>query len=165
MQITRKEIDIAALLTRLKHRGRRLGADAATAEDLAQEAALRLIETMAQKTLVSPERYAMIILHNLARARWRNATGYAELCDDSATTLPVADARLNIDALTRAIAALPPDQAAVIRLVLGGSDSPHDIAEILGIPPGTAMSRLARARSSLRLSMGLGKREKIRALL
>ncbi len=156
---------IAALLVRLRRRANRLCADGTAAEDLTQETILRLMETMTRRHLRAPEHYAMIILHNLVRARWRTAVGFEELAEDSATTLPVADAWLNLGALHHAIAALQSDQAAVMKLVLAGTTSPQDIAKTLGIPLGTAMSRLARARAALRAAIGLGTHECIAELL
>ncbi len=158
-------VTLATLFVRLRRRANRLCADRSTAEDLTQETLLRLMETMARRRLHTPEHYAMIILHNLARARWRTAVGFDELAEDSATTLPVADARLNLGALRNAIAALPPDQAAVMNLVLAGTASPQAIAKMLDIPTGTAMSRLARARSTLRSVIGLGSHDRIAELL
>ncbi len=165
MQPPLDQIALPPLLERLRRRANRLCADKAAAEDLTQETLLRLMETMARSPLRTPERYAMIILHNLARARWRSAVGLEELAEDSAITQPVADARLNLGALHRAIAALPSDQAAVMTLVLAGTASPRTIAKTLGIPTGTAMSRLARARATLRSAIGLGTHERISELL
>ena len=57
----------------------------------------------------------------------------------------VAD-RLDVDA---ALAALPPDfRAAVVLRDLCGLDY-AEIAEVLGIPPGTVRSRIARGRAAL----------------
>lgn len=53
-------------------------------------------------------------------------------------------------ALRRALADLPADQLAVVALVDGQGDSYDDVAELLGISPGTVGSRLSRARAQLR---------------
>ena len=59
------------------------------------------------------------------------------------------DARLTLASVRRAIAQLPEDQRAVLLLVTVEGLSYRDAAESLGIPQGTLMSRLARARLRL----------------
>ena len=148
-------LDMAALSTRLRRRALRLGATHGDAQDLAQETLLRLMQRMARAPLEAPDHYAMVILHNLMRARWRLAVDLAPLEEDTATTAPVADGRLAVHALTRDIAALPPDQARIMQMVLEGEASPAAIAATLGLPLGTVMSRMARARAKLRVQIGL----------
>lgn len=149
------EIDLAALLVRLRRRAQRLGAQLGDAEDMAQETVLRLMQRMERATVETPEHYAMTILHNLARARWRTQLETSELEEDAASILPVGDGRLAIDDLRRAIAALPTEQARIMELVLQGEHSPNAIAKKLNLPQGTVMSRLARARVKLRAHVGL----------
>ena len=52
--------------------------------------------------------------------------------------------------IERALAALPVDQRAVVLLVGLEDLSYREAAEVLGIPVGTVMSRLARGRARLR---------------
>jgi len=52
-----------------------------------------------------------------------------------------------------ALEALPPDQKAVFMLRVFENRSYKDIARILGLSPGTVMSRLSRARKKLREEM------------
>ena len=155
MSKTRNTADLNALVTRLRRRAQRLGLQPCDAEDMAQEALLRLMQRMARSGVDAPENYAMIILHNLARARWRAQVETTELEENSATSQPLGDSRLMLDALCRAITALPPDQACVMELVLQGEPSPRVIATRLDVPVGTVMSRLARARVTLRRQIGL----------
>ena len=58
--------------------------------------------------------------------------------------------RVDSDALQQALANLPADQLAVISLVDGQGESYEQVAELLGISPGTVGSRLSRARAQLR---------------
>jgi len=53
------------------------------------------------------------------------------------------------DRLRRAVESLPPDQRAVFALYASGDMTYEEIAEILGIPIGTVMSRLYHARRRL----------------
>ncbi len=148
-------IDLSALLVKLRRRAQRLGVQPGDAEDMAQETVLRLMQRMERTTVETPEHYAMIILHNLARARWRTQLETTELEEDAASILPVGDSRLAIDDLRRAIADLPEEQAQVMEQVLLGEHSPKEIAKKLGLRQGTVMSRLARARAKLRAHVGM----------
>jgi RNA polymerase sigma-70 factor (ECF subfamily) len=51
--------------------------------------------------------------------------------------------------LARALGTLSEDQRAVVLLVLVEGQSYDEASEILGVPPGTIMSRLSRARAAL----------------
>ncbi len=55
--------------------------------------------------------------------------------------------------LRRALEALPPDQRAVVALYAEGDMTYGQIAEVLGIPIGTVMSRLHHARLRLRAAL------------
>ncbi|WP_299023638.1 RNA polymerase sigma factor [uncultured Sulfitobacter sp.] len=160
-----KTPEIEALLLRLRRRAQRLGATRGDAEDMAQETVLRLFQRMKQKEVKAPAHYAMTILHNLARARWRTAIDLAPLEDDDISTQPVATSRLAIADLQRAIRALPDDQAQVMHMILQGEVSPTEIAAQLDLPLGTVMSRLARARVKLRAHIGLGSDGRVSELL
>ncbi len=61
----------------------------------------------------------------------------------------VAKDGLTLDRVHKAIAALPEDQREVLVLVCLEENSYLETAEILDIPLGTVMSRLARARKRL----------------
>ncbi|WP_420011596.1 sigma factor-like helix-turn-helix DNA-binding protein [Tateyamaria sp.] len=59
--------------------------------------------------------------------------------------------RLDCADTLAAIAALPQPQRRLLELVIAGETSPRAIALATGLPLGTVMSRLARARAKLRL--------------
>lgn len=68
--------------------------------------------------------------------------------------IPVRDAEARIvlrDELRAALHELPEEQAAVIALADGEGLSYDEIAELVGVKPGTVASRLSRARAALRL--------------
>ncbi|AZN73059.1 RNA polymerase sigma factor [Georhizobium profundi] len=60
-----------------------------------------------------------------------------------------AHARMDLGDVSRAIAALPDDQREILLLVCAEDMSYKEVSELLGIPIGTVMSRLARARKKL----------------
>ena len=155
MTLMDDDTDLTALAQRLRRRAQRLGALPSDAEDMAQETLLRLMQRMARQDVDAPEHYAMIILQNLIRAGWRARVELTELEEDSASTQPVGDSRLAVADLRAAIEQLPPEQAEVMHLVLQGEFSPQAMAQHLGLPLGTVMSRLARARAKLRLHIGM----------
>ncbi len=144
------------LMPKLRRRARRLARSTDEAEDMAQEAMLRLLQQMQRDGKIEmPERYAMTLLHNLARYRWRSRQVTEELTEDMACAPPLAPARIACAELQAAIDRLPEDQAALMRLVMLGETSPRVLAARVGVPKGTVMSRLGRARRRLRKEMGL----------
>jgi RNA polymerase sigma-70 factor (ECF subfamily) len=72
-----------------------------------------------------------------------------------AQAAPLAPARIACTELQAAIERLPADQAALMRLVMLGETSPQILAQRVGVPKGTVMSRLGRARARLREEIGL----------
>lgn len=147
---------LSALMPKLRRRARRLARSADEAEDMAQEAMLRLLQQLRCEVQIdAPERYAMTLLHNLARYRWRSRHVTEELTDEMASAPPLAPARIACAELQAAIERLPEDQAALMRLVMLGETSPQVLAARVGVPKGTVMSRLGRARRRLRKEIGL----------
>jgi RNA polymerase sigma-70 factor (ECF subfamily) len=65
----------------------------------------------------------------------------------------ITDSRLTLRDLTEAMGALPPAQQVLIALVCIEGRSYREAAEILDMPIGTVMSRLARARQALYVAM------------
>jgi RNA polymerase sigma-70 factor (ECF subfamily) len=134
--------------------------DRPTAEDLVQETYLRALS--ARRKPVPGENlrgWLFTILHNV----WRNELRRRrpEPLDDAA--LVPAPGHSPVDALRRAeerdrvrraIADLPDAFRVVVLLRCVEGFSYRDVAEIVGCPAGTVMSRLARARALLRKSLG-----------
>jgi len=73
----------------------------------------------------------------------------------------IAEARLTLDSVREFISDLPEEQRAILVLVCVEDQSYREAAEILDIPMGTVMSRLARARNTIIERMqGSGRSEK-----
>jgi RNA polymerase sigma-70 factor, ECF subfamily len=70
------------------------------------------------------------------------------------------EARLALSEVRRALSLLPPDQRATLMLVTVEGLSYKQAADVAGVPVGTIMSRLARARVALQqlLQAGTGER-------
>lgn len=148
---------IIALLPALRRRARRLAHSPEEAEDIAQEAALRMWQALKEDTdIMEMNRYIMILLLNVARERWRRRRPTETLEENTAKVQPEAPARLACSAVQTAIDHLPKDQHRLIQMVAHGETSPRKLAQITGLPTGTVMSRLARARKTLRRDVGLG---------
>jgi RNA polymerase sigma-70 factor, ECF subfamily len=91
------------------------------------------------------------------RSRARQATDPDE---DALLELPGEDGRAVVErrselrAVRQAMAALPEEQRAVLLLVTVDGLSYQEAADALGVPMGTVMSRLARARARLADAIG-----------
>ncbi len=144
------------LVAALHRRARALTNSPENAADLAQDAALRTwqaLQSGAEIRALQP--YAMTALHNLARSQRRNRRVFEPLSEDSASTQHAGDARLLNEELNCAIARLPAAQADLLKLLQSGETSPTAMAKRTGVPVGTVMSRLARARARLRQELDL----------
>ena len=67
------------------------------------------------------------------------------------------EARLALDEVRRALDHVPPDQRAALLLVTVEGLSYKEAAEVVQVPVGTIMSRLARARIALQLQLEAGR--------
>ncbi len=67
----------------------------------------------------------------------------------------VVEAKLTLKSVAEAIADLPDEQREVLILVCVEELSYRETADVLGIPVGTVMSRLARARKNLADAVGI----------
>lgn len=146
--------DLVAHLDRLWRYGLVLSRDRTTAEDLVQATCLRAIERAAQfRPGTRLDHWLLAILHSIwideVRARKvRAGQGFA----DPETELVVnsdAEDRVFANEVLARIDALPEAQRTVIFLVYVEGFSYREAADMLMIPIGTIMSRLASARSRL----------------
>jgi RNA polymerase sigma-70 factor, ECF subfamily len=73
------------------------------------------------------------------------------------------EARLALAEVRRAVSQLPPDQRSVLMLVTVEGLSYKQAADVLGVPIGTVMSRLARARTALQQLLDSGAGAELRS--
>ena len=147
---------LVALIPRLRRYARALVGDRATADDLVQdtlERAWSKLHLFQQGTDLRA--WLFTVMHNVHVNRIR-AARQTEVLDEEMPELAQRAAQgdsLVVRDLERAIAALPAAQREVLLLVALEDLSYEETARVLGIPIGTVMSRLARAREKLRVLM------------
>jgi RNA polymerase sigma factor (sigma-70 family) len=148
-----------------------LTGDRADAEDVVQDACLRALRGIGGFNGYNPRAWMLTIVRNAAYSWLRKNRSAALVVVDDLAAVEQAQARhaSDIDTdtpeaaliaktesarLQHAIAELPVPfrEALVLRDVQGLGY--RDIAEVIGVPVGTVMSRLARARSRLIATMG-----------
>jgi RNA polymerase sigma factor (sigma-70 family) len=99
------------------------------------------------------------IARNVLREHWRASSDTKPAAIDEMRVDPweAIDDRLDsasrADAVISAVRALPPVELEVLLLVAWEQLTPADAAKVLGIPQGTARSRLHRARATLRRAL------------
>ena len=149
---------LVELIPRLRRYARALVGDRASADDLVQDTLERAWAKLhLYRRGTDLRAWLFTVMHNVHVNRVRSARATDPLEDEMpelAQRAAQGDALLVRD-LDRAIARLPAEQRAVLLLVTLEEMSYEDVARTLGIPIGTVMSRLSRAREKLR-SMMLG---------
>ena len=139
----------------LRRYARVLTGDTWAADDLVQDTLERACSKWRLWSAGSDLRaWLFTVMHNLFANQMRRATRQAQGStvdiDDVAHELVAPDANLEqaLD-LQRCLLRLPQDQRAVLLLVSLEDMSYAQVAKITGVPIGTVMSRLSRARSRL----------------
>ncbi|MEL6621050.1 MAG: sigma-70 family RNA polymerase sigma factor [Pseudomonadota bacterium] len=144
---------LVPLIPRLTRRARKLTRSRTEAEDLVQDTLVSLCQRMRDGAVIDDlPAYAMRTLSNRARRGWRQ-TATDELSEEDALIWPDALSRLDCADTLAAIATLPAPQRQLMEQVAMGDTSPRALARTTGLPLGTVMSRLARARARLRLML------------
>lgn len=161
-------MDLDAAIThipRLRRYARALVGDAARADDLVQDTLERACQKWAlwQPPAAAPAEqvqaalrsWLLTLMHNLFANQWQQAARQRTV-DWDEDWEPGQDPALQIGLrldLERALALLAPQAREVLLLVAMEQCSYAETAQMLGIPIGTVMSRLARAREQLRRLM------------
>ncbi|NJC00011.1 MULTISPECIES: sigma-70 family RNA polymerase sigma factor [Sphingomonas] len=148
---------IEPLIPRLRRYARVLLRDSAAADDLVQDCLERAISRWHQRRADGDARaWLFTILHNLAMNRMRQTArrgAHVQVEDASPAAVaraPDQEAGIHQRDVLQALDRLPDDQRAVLLLVTIEELSYADAAKALGVPIGTVMSRLSRARTRLR---------------
>lgn len=148
--------DMEADLVAMRRYARALARDDQDADDVVQDALLRAIE---RKATYQPDRsrkrWLLAIVHNVFVSSKRRQAAETRRNDRFAETLlssvdPQQEEHLRLAEVARGFAALPDAQRAVLHLTAIEGLGYQEAADVLGIPIGTVMSRLSRARAALR---------------
>ncbi len=127
----------------------------ADADDLVQDCLMRALDHLdgsGDDTDVRP--WLFTVMHNLHVSRWRSLKRRANISvqDENADApVPAAQqASAEMQAVLRALAALPDEQRQVLLLIGVEGFGYEEAAKMLNVPVGTVMSRLSRGRDRLR---------------
>jgi RNA polymerase sigma factor (sigma-70 family) len=150
---------VVACIPHLRRYARALTGEPHYADDLVQdtlERAWRGVHLWRGGDDIRP--WLFSILHNcfINDARRRRRTPLMLPLDDAATAASPANAEVTVEfhATLSALDLLAVEQRTVLLLVALEGFSYREVAEILKVPIGTVMSRLSRARESLRATIG-----------
>jgi len=156
----RREIlkgELVSLLPRLRRFARSLARDLEMADDLVQEACERALGRLGQ--FQEGTRFDSW-LYRIIHTRWIDWVRKGKIQSDHLAVVSSkirseaaeADSTIRLDRaldLKRALKTLPEEHLAAIMLVCVEGNSYAEAAEIMGVPPGTVASRVARARTVL----------------
>ncbi|ENN86846.1 putative ECF sigma factor [Rhizobium freirei PRF 81] len=144
------------MIPALRRYARGLLRDVEAADDLVQDCLERVVSNWSGRKNEDPRTWVFTILHNLAINRFRQQTrrGHAVPLEDlPEQSFSVAasqeDTIFGKEVLT-ALDRLPPDHRGIILLISVEDLSYAEAAKVLGVPLGTVMSRLSRAREQLK---------------
>ena len=153
--------ELIAQIPHLRRFARALTGDAALADDLVQDCVER---ALLKSHLYDPARplkaWLYAVLRNLyvsglrRQGRAQTVKTVDELTGFEGAMPPTQDGQLALSQVASALDRLPDNQREIIVLVAVEEMSYRDVAEITGVPVGTVMSRLSRARGALRAILG-----------
>ena len=152
------EADIVACIPSLRRYARGLTADRDRADDLVQDTLERAWSRFSMWQRRGEIRAWMFgIMHNHFVDRLRAQRSRPEdSAGDDVPELPqraTQSDRLEVRDLERLLQRLAPDQREVLLLVGVEELSYQEVADVTGVPVGTVMSRLSRARARLRAEL------------
>ncbi|WP_167494256.1 RNA polymerase sigma factor [Microbacterium hydrothermale] len=156
------ELALAALFDR--HEGRlfrhasRLLTHREDAKDAVTVAFFELWRKRATVRLVdgSPLPWLLTTVAHCARNLERSSRRYRALLDRAPVAEPRAVHGRDDSGVMEALKRLPEREQAVVVLSVLEGYAEREVAQALGIPPGTVKSRLARARAKLRSEIAMG---------
>jgi RNA polymerase sigma-70 factor, ECF subfamily len=143
---------LLSLLPSLRRYARSLTRNHADGEDLLQDAVERALAHQGQWSGANMRSWTFSIMTNAFQNRLQRKNRFLQTGIEQAEV--IADEQEMPDPfrqrkLAAAIDSLPPDQRSVLMLVVVEGYSYSEVAEIMGSPIGTVMSRLSRARTHL----------------
>jgi RNA polymerase sigma-70 factor (ECF subfamily) len=152
--------ELEAHMASLRRYARTLLRRGADADDLVQETLARALAGAGSFVLGTNLRaWLFTILHNTYVNQVRKQANHPEeeLPEEIEIRLSqpaTQEIRLEVRDMARALAALPAEQRQVLLLVALEGLKYEEVAAAMGIPVGTVMSRLSRAREAVRKALG-----------
>ena len=162
--------EIESIVPALRRYARALTRNADRADDLVQDCLERAIRKQALwQPTGSLKSWLFRILLNLYRnelrvARRRGEHVAVETLLVEPSVAPAQPGRIALAEMARAIDTLVLEQREALLLVVLEGLSYSEAAQVLGIPIGTLMSRLGRARAALRIATGSGEELRLRTV-
>lgn len=156
MKLGKSRFDVMGQLASLRRYARSLTRDGGDAEDLVHDT---LVKAYERRSTFRPganlRNWLLSILHNIhvdrvraSRSQSRRAEQAAVLADEAVE--PGQDHAVRLGQIRQAFYSLPEEQREALHLVAIEGLSYEQAAAALGIPAGTLMSRISRARAALR---------------
>jgi RNA polymerase sigma-70 factor, ECF subfamily len=142
--------------------------DALSADDLVQDCLERALSRLNSWKRGSDLRaWLFTIMHNVYVNQVRRSVNGPQFVnlpekEPPARASTQAESAVNLDNLQRTLQFLSPEQREILMLVTVEGLRYKEVAAILGIPEGTVMSRLSRARQQLRTILDQGPTSSIR---
>jgi RNA polymerase sigma-70 factor (ECF subfamily) len=152
------EVHIASL----RRYARALLRNRADAEDLVQEALARAIgRADSFQAGTNMRAWLFTILHNVHVNQVRSRASRpdevpVESVENRLTTPARQEERVEVREMMRALDELPDEQRQVLLLVALEGLKYEEVAEMIGVPIGTVMSRLSRGREAVRAKLANG---------
>ncbi|MGO8003106.1 RNA polymerase sigma factor [Rhizobium ruizarguesonis] len=147
---------IEPMIPALRRYARSLCGDLETADDAVQDCLEKAVANWSRRRADNPRSWVFSILHNVAvnrlrrRSRWGRTVQLADLPDDVQIQQASQDDTLYGKEVLAAMEALAEEHRSVLLLISVEGLTYAEAADVLGVPVGTVMSRLARAREKLR---------------
>jgi RNA polymerase sigma-70 factor (ECF subfamily) len=142
---------VEAMIPALRRYARALARDADVADDLVQDTLVRALRSERLFLGGDVRSWLYTILTNLNKNRRRSLRPhFIPLLDNNPDASGTEAEGRDI---ARALATLAEEQRAVLLLVMLEGLSYREVADIQGVPIGTVMSRLARARAHVKASL------------
>jgi RNA polymerase sigma-70 factor, ECF subfamily len=148
---------LIAEIPHLRRFARSLCGDASLADDLVQDCIERALKKSHLYDVTKPLRaWLYAVLRNIHVSNWRSnakhqyAKNLDELQDGEGATRAEQEDNFSTYAITEALDKLPQQHREVLVLISLEEVSYRDASEIIGVPIGTIMSRLSRARLKLK---------------
>ncbi len=151
MGVTGFRHDVEASIPALRRYARALTRDGDIADDLVQDTLVRALRSEHLFHGGDLRSWLYTILTNLNRNRLRSLSRRPALMPMEENDAPdMAGPEAGGRDVERALATLVEDQRAALLLVVLEGLSYREVAEVQGVPIGTVMSRLARARAHIK---------------